>query len=244
MPDWLKTVTDVLDRAERPVQVFFRDDDAGWSNDRLFGLLDVFAQAAVPIDVAVIPGAIDPMLVDELLTRWQQGKHLIGLHQHGYRHTNHEIEDRKSEFGRYRTKSQQKANIVRGREDLFAAFGNALEFFFTPPWNRCTQETVECLEELNFQLLSRDVTAVKLESSILRQVPVNIDWSKMIKLSADPLPGLGQTIATSLEQNALTGIMLHHADMDNGTLQPLAELLAIFANHNNAQGLLLSQTLG
>lgn len=244
MADWLKAITDVLDRTENPVRLFFRDDDAGWSNNELYSLLDMFAQTAMPIDLAVIPKGLDYGLADELLNRWRQNKHLIGLHQHGYSHTNYETVGRKCEFGGSRTKDQQKKDITEGQLHLRSAFGAALDPFFTPPWNRCTQDTIECLEELNFQLLSRDITAVKLASSQLRQIPVNIDWSKMIKLSVDPFPHLGRTIAASLDQNELTGIMLHHADMDDEALKPLAELLATCAGHNNVQGLLLRQTLG
>lgn len=244
MSNWLKGVREVLDRAVKSRRIFFRDDDAGWSNDKLYLLLDEFAQSGVPIDVAVIPETLDQGLADELLSRREQGKHLIGLHQHGYSHTNHEPVGRKCEFGCSRTKNQQKEDIARGQEYLFGAFGNALDPLFTPPWNRCTQDTVECLEELDFRLLSRDVTAVRLGSSMLRQVPVHIDWSRQITTSPNSLYELGQAIAKSLEKNNLTGIMLHHADMDSENLKPLAELLAVFAHHNNVQGLLLRDTLG
>ena len=243
MSNWLNAVSDVLDRAVKPVRFFFRDDDAGWSNDKLYLLLDEFAQAGMPIDVAVIPAALDLDLADELLSRRQQGKHLIGLHQHGYRHTNHEFIERKCEFGSSRTKNQQKEDIVKGQKHLRGLLGNALDPIFTPPWNRCMQETLECLEELDFRLLSRDVTAVELGSTMLQQIPVNIDWSGMLKISPNPLPELGHAIANNFKKNKLTGIMLHHADMDDQTLKPLAELLAILADHPYAQGLLLRSNL-
>jgi predicted deacetylase len=241
---WLKTVTDALDCAEQPVRFFFRDDDAGWQNDRLYGLLDEFAKAGVPIDLAVIPAALDDGLTKALLSRWQLNKNLLGLHQHGYSHSNHEQLGRKCEFGNSRTKNQQKEDIAQGQKHLLNAFGDAFDPIFTPPWNRCTQDTVECLEELGFQLLSRDVTAVQLASSTLCQAPVHVDWSKIIKTPTTPLTDLGQAIANNLLHNDLTGIMLHHADMDTNHLQTLAELLANLSSHHNAQGLLLRDALG
>jgi predicted deacetylase len=244
MVNWLTTIPDVLDRAEQPVRLFFRDDDAGWENDKLYALLDEFALAGFPIDLAVIPEALDHNLADELLSRQQQAQRLIGLHQHGYSHTNHEPIGRKCEFGNSRTKSQKKDDIAKGQKRLREAFGNALDPIFTPPWNRCAQDTVECLEELDFCLLSRDAAAAGLESSTLKQMPIHVDWSRMIKKSSDPLPEFGKAIATNLQNNELTGIMLHHADMDGGNLQALAELLAVFAEHNNVQGLLLRESLG
>ena len=241
MPNWLKSISDVLDSAEQPVRLFFRDDDAGWANDRLYALLDTFAQPGMPIDLAVIPEALGHALTEELLSRWQQDKHLTGLHQHGYSHTNHEQEGRKCEFGSSRTKNQQKADIAKGQERLHEALGTALDPIFTPPWNRCTRDTVGCLEELDFRLLSRDVTASGLESATLQQRPVHINWSRMLDI---PLSELGLAIASNLGNNDLTGVMLHHADMDKEHLKPLAELLALFADHNNAHGLLLRESLG
>jgi Uncharacterized protein conserved in bacteria (DUF2334) len=243
MSSWLQPVRDALDRAKKPVRFFFRDDDVGWENGRLYGLLDEFAMAGVSIDLAVIPAALDDGLTKELLSRWQQNENLIGLHQHGYSHSNHEQLGRKCEFGNSRTKSQQKEDIAQGQKQLLNAFRNALDPLFTPPWNRCTQDTVECLEELGFRLLSRDVTAGQLESSSLRQVPVHVDWSGIIKKSPKPLDKLGLAIADNFIHNDLTGIMLHHADMDSEQLESLAELLTELSGHHNVQGLLIRDTL-
>ena len=60
MADWLDPVRRALDQAPAPVQFFFRDDDAGWSDDLLHRLLDLFERRAVAIDLAVIPGRSSP----------------------------------------------------------------------------------------------------------------------------------------------------------------------------------------
>lgn len=242
MSDWLVAATEVLDRSVKPVRIFFRNDDAGWANDKLYWLLDEFAQSGTPIDVAVIPEALDQGLADELLSRWYQNQHLIGLHQHGFSHINHEPAGRKCEFGNARSKMEQKDTIQNGRERLKEAFGNALDPIFTPPWNRCTQITVECLEELDFRILSQDITAAKLDSPALRQVPVHIDWSRMMRQSPDSLNVLGQAIAIQLQKNDLTGIMLHHADIDETNWKPMAELLTLFSQHDNVQKMLIRNT--
>ena len=78
---WLDPVRAALDAAPAPVPVFFRDDDAGWEDDRLFALLDRFAVAGLPMDVAVIPAALHGELVDELGARARAGE--VHLHQHG-----------------------------------------------------------------------------------------------------------------------------------------------------------------
>lgn len=244
MPSWLNEIASVLDRAESPVRIFFRDDDAGWANDKLFNLMDKFARSEMPIDLAVIPQSLEGNLAEELLARWQQSRHLLGLHQHGYSHTNHESSGRKCEFGFSRTKSQQMADIANGQVVLKEYLGEAFDPFFTPPWNRCTQDTVDCLEKLEFKLLSRDVTATEYNATKLDQVPVHIDWSKFIKSSPDPLIELGKTVASRLSQNETTGIMFHHADMNDEHLNTLTELLTLLSGHQNVQGLLLRHTQG
>ena len=49
-----------------PVPVFFRDDDAGWDDTRLFELLDRFAACSLPVDLAVIPMELDLAPAGEL----------------------------------------------------------------------------------------------------------------------------------------------------------------------------------
>lgn len=239
MVNWLHTVNDALDNAQSPVQFFFRDDDAGWESDKLLTILDEFAQHGMPIDLAVIPAHLDNTLANELYSRWRDNNQLVGLHQHGFSHTNHEQDGRKCEFGSSRTKQQQKTDIAEGQSRLQACFGDALDPFFTPPWNRCTQDTIDSLQELNFTLLSQDITAEPLESPKLKQVPVHIDWSKTIKPPGNPLTELGQAIAQNLTINKLTGIMLHHADMGSEQLKPLTELLALLSSHHNARCVVL-----
>ena len=59
MGSWLQPVEEALDAAREPVPVFFRDDDAGWDDARLLALLDASRRAALPVDLAVIPRALD-----------------------------------------------------------------------------------------------------------------------------------------------------------------------------------------
>jgi hypothetical protein len=136
------------------------------------------------------------------------------------------------------------ADIANGQVVLTEYLAEAFDLFFTPPWNRCTQDTVDCLEELEFKLLSRDVTATQYNATKLDQVPVHIDWSKIIKSSPDPLTELGNTVARHLSQNEMTGIMFHHADMEDNHLKTLAELLYLLSGHQKVHGLLLRETQG
>jgi hypothetical protein len=69
MTTWLKPVRDALDNARAPVPVFIRDDDAGWDDERLIGLLDLLAGLGLPVDLAAIPTQVGPALARELCER-------------------------------------------------------------------------------------------------------------------------------------------------------------------------------
>src|SRR5438093_807120 len=60
MSEWLDPVRRVLDESPAAPAFFFRDDDVGRADGRLAPLLVLFAQHAVPIDLAVIPQALAP----------------------------------------------------------------------------------------------------------------------------------------------------------------------------------------
>jgi hypothetical protein len=48
---WLEVVRVALDEAASPRPFFFRDDDAGWRDDRLRDVLDCFQARGLPIDM-------------------------------------------------------------------------------------------------------------------------------------------------------------------------------------------------
>ncbi len=242
MRNWLRMVENALDECRQPVFIFFRDDDAGWANDRLYGMLDVFARHALPIDLAVIPDALDQPLADELIARRKQQPDLVGLHQHGFSHANHEPENqRKCEFGAQRDYFQQQTDLEQGKTIMDSMLGRHHDPIFTPPWNRCTQDTVAILENLGFEVLSRDISARAMRLKNLSQVPVAINWSKIIKTSAEPKADIAAQFTDSIRQNSVTGVMFHHADMAAEHLFVLSEFLEIVAAHPNACVRLIKQ---
>ena len=115
MRDSLSPLIDALDAAAAPVAFFVRDDDAGWDDGRLHALLDVTAQAGVPIDLAAIPQATSGTLALALASRMGAAPALLGVHQHGWAHTNHETVQRKCEFGGARSVQAQRADLAQGR---------------------------------------------------------------------------------------------------------------------------------
>jgi peptidoglycan/xylan/chitin deacetylase (PgdA/CDA1 family) len=231
--DWLRPLREALDAAPEPVRFFFRDDDAGWRDDRLTALLDVFAARGVPIDLAAIPLDMTRDLASTLLER-AEGQPL-GLHQHGYAHVSHETEGRKCEFGPARDAAAQRRDIGDGRRRLLDLLGPALQPVFTPPWNRCTADTGAALTELGIGVLSRDRTAVPLERDGLRELPVQVDW--LAKRKGVPLgrDAVGEQLAARAGEPAPLGVMLHHAEMDTEDLTAMSELLDVICAHDRAR---------
>jgi hypothetical protein len=235
MSAWLDPVRRALDAAPEPIAFFFRDDDAGWSDDRLFRLLDLFAEYDLPIDLAVIPQALTPSLAQKISARVEASGGRIGVHQHGFAHLNHELEGRKCEFGPARTRAQQERDIISGKSFLAELFGEIVQPIFTPPWNRCTAETGDCLVELSFRILSRDHTAKALNLAGLLELPVCVDWFARRKGSRLNLSQLGSLMADAIKDSCPVGVMFHHALMNAEERSAVADLLGVLAAHDLAR---------
>jgi len=216
-----------LDAAPRPVDVFFRDDDAGWEDARLLELIARFAEHGLPLDLAVIPAELDEPLAAQL-----RDSH-AGLHQHGYAHTNHQVEGRKCEFGPARDKAAQREDIARGQGTLQALLGDRLDPFFTPPWNRCTRDTAENLVELGFTLLSREHKAEPF--GLLPELPVHLD---VARLTPD---ALDERFAGHIADGGPVGVMCHHGVMEPDDMARASGLLALLATHANVRARKMSE---
>lgn len=239
---WLDKLRRALDSAARPVDFFFRDDDAGWCDERLFALLDLFERHSMPIDVAAIPRAMNASLASELRARTAAAPERLAVHQHGFAHSNHEREGRKCEFGPSRTLGLQRQDIESGRRILLEEHGLRTDDIFTPPWNRCTEATGEALLASGFRVLSRDATARPLGVEGLCELPVRFDWfarRKGVRLNAEESGALLAEAASGGDASPV-GVMFHHELMDEGELKRADELLALLASHPSARCRLMS----
>jgi Polysaccharide deacetylase len=238
---WLDPLRRVLDEQPDPVSVFFRDDDAGWADDALRAVMDLFAACDVPLDVAVIPAELTAPLADELARRAQT--HRVALHQHGWAHVNHEPEGRKCEFGPARSADEQRADINRGASTMRDALAVGDRPVFVPPWNRCTATTADVLEDLGFAALARDVTAAPLPGSSLPELPVTVDWFARRRGVRVDRSGRGQLLADAARDARPVGVMLHHAVLADDDLADLTDLLRLVADHPAVRLRLMADSL-
>lgn len=234
MSDWLNPLRAALADAPAPVRLFVRDDDAGRAGEHLERLLDIFEVHDAPLDLAVIPAALRPQAAQALLRRSARWPGLR-FHQHGYAHVNHEREGRKCEFGPARGLLRQQADIRMGKDRLLALLG-ATDPVFTPPWNRCTQDTVSALAREGFQIISTEAKAAPLCLGALYHLPVCVDWRRtragVRQTPAEAVTAIADRIGAS--DSAAVGLMLHHEKLDEDDFRALGALLALLRANPNA----------
>ncbi len=215
----MKRVQAALAGRTEVLELFFRNDDAGWAQEPLDRMLDTCAETNIPIDLAVIPAALEVQTAQRL-DQWRRDHPGIGLHQHGFAHSNHEPEgSRKCEFGASRSTDRQRADIAAGRMRLTAMLGET-DPIFTPPWNRIMQSTAEALAEDGFQLVSDDGALAKVNCK-MTGLPISFDWEKY-RREGRLEDALVQSVASRI---APLGIMLHHETMDQSARKTLREFL-------------------
>jgi hypothetical protein len=180
----------------------------------------------------VIPIELDVARAEALCDRAASGH--VHLHQHGFRHVNHETSGRKYELGPSRSHDQQLADIAQGRAMIGGLLHPYVEPIFTPPWNRCTDQTAAALANLGFEVLSRDHSAEPFGLADLAEVPVTVDWFAKTKSEPWTRRQVGQQIATQIDGNGPVGVMLHHAITNLEHLALVDELLSLVASHPSA----------
>ncbi|MFN8123587.1 MAG: hypothetical protein U0237_14280 [Thermoleophilia bacterium] len=226
---WLDPLRAALDAAAEPVTWFVRDDDGGWADDRLDALLDLADRHGVPVDVAMIPVATGPELARRLRGRIAGSR--VRVHQHGYRHVNHEPEGRRCEFGPARGPEDIASDVRHGREVLLDRFGGDLDAVFTPPWNRSVPALAPALVACGIRVLSRDLSAGRLDHPGLAEVPVSVDWFGGRRGVRWTRAELGRRMADAVGAGGPVGLMLHHAVTPPGELADLDAVFALLAGH-------------
>lgn len=206
----------VLCERRQTVNVFFRNDDVDEDEARLRMLLDLFEESATPVNLEIIPGRLTEPCIQLLRRRTHAQPALFELNQHGWQHVNHESQGRKCEFGVSRSFDQQLTDILRGKEVLERAFGEAFSPVFTPPWNRCTDETHRALDQLGFNILSKLNSEPPVTGHCFREISVTLDlfrWKGGATMKAP------QEFVAELNSQLLAldtvGVMLHHKVMDD-----------------------------
>ena len=228
----LRQTLDQLRAEQRTVNIFFRDDDVDADEETLWHLLKPFLFRGVPINLEIIPGKLTNSTAKLLRQHQRSYSKLIELNQHGWQHTNHEIEGRKCEFGASRNFAQQLNDISYGKAKLDEIFGDQWHPVFTPPWNRCTKDTLHALDELGFKVFSKDHSHQPITNYSFTEISITLDLYRWKPQAAMKPPA---TIVNELRLQIFeldtVGILLHHKVMDAAAFSFLDALLDELHRH-------------
>lgn len=217
-PDhWLtefKQFLDVKEAEGRALHLFLRDDDVDEDEDSLKHLLDLALARGVPMNLEIIPGQLTSACTAVLKNALRADHALLSLDQHGWMHSNHETEGRKCEFGRSRSFTQQLNDIAQGKAILETTFNELFFPAFTPPWNRCTTDTYRALDELGFQVFSKDRGKDRLTEYRFAEISTTLDlytWKAgaQMKTAHD----IVRELMVQLDSLPFVGLLLHHKVM-------------------------------
>ncbi len=232
----LRTALDRIQEQGKEVRLFLRDDDVDADEETLRQLLDISFARQVPINLEVIPAKLTDRAVQVLRDYKGFQPALIELHQHGWQHVNHELAGKKCEFGAGRCFDDQLEDIAKGKSRLEEAFEDKFFPAFTPPWNRCTEDTLKILDQLRFLVLSKYRNGHSLAGHSFREISVTLDlyrWKGGVTLKT-PEEILTQLIS-QIQTCDIVGILLHHKVMDAAAFSFIDSLLDQLCQHRVVQ---------
>lgn len=209
-------------------KVFFRADDIGVPSLLFERMTTLFKRYELPLCLAVVPTWLTRKRYLELKAVTENSQ-LFLWHQHGWLHRNHEKKGKKQEFGPARTRDELSSDILNGKQRLQRILGDRFYPVFTPPWNRCSQTTLEILSEYGFHGVSRSSGASPQVIPPFADYQVNIDLHT--RKEQDPrqsFENLCNEIQLALSSQR-AGIMLHHQRMNSNALLLLESLLRILS---------------
>lgn len=227
---WQTALRQFLDEKQtegRELHLFLRDDDVDEDEESLKHLLDLALARGVPMNLEIIPGRLTPACTATLKNVLRADRALLSLDQHGWIHSNHEPEGRKCEFGPSRSFTQQLNDIAQGKAILESTFEELFFPAFTPPWNRCTTDTYRALDELGFQVLSKDRGKDGITGYRFSEISTTLDlytWKGGARMKAPH--EIVQVLISQMDMLPMVGLLLHHKVMEREAFVFLDQLMA------------------
>lgn len=230
LPDTKKLLTAAIDKGSSKCPttptVFFRADDIGIPSQQFKQLITCFKKHSMPLCLATVPTWLTTQRLEALQNLTGISKQQWCWHQHGYVHRNFEMAGKNQEFGSARNYSEITSSLEKGKTRLNLLLGVVNRPIFTPPWNRCNQDTLQSLQYLNFRAISRSRGAKPHTQEAFPDFQVNVDLHTRKEMC--PEQGFANLLK-ELEQSLASGkcgIMLHHQRMNNRAVQLLDTLLS------------------
>ena len=214
--------------AGRVADFWWRDDDAARPDPALARLLELSANTAVPLALAVVPVGADPALLAGF------GSTVCVL-QHGTDHRNRAGPDeKKTEFPASEPLQTAIARLVTAREQLRAQAGKRFIPVLAPPWNRLPKPLVPHIAAAGYHGLSQyGARSSQYSANSLRQVNTHIDiiawrsgrgFSGEMEALETAVRHLSARRTGAVDAAEPTGFLTHHAAHDEAAWDFLQRL--------------------
>ena len=228
---------DIWTEARRVATFWWRDDDASQPSASLERLLRLQSRYRVPLALAVIPGRLDPLLVQGV-----QAEEGVCVLQHGFAHRNHaEAGEKSMELGPHRPQVQVLSELRSGFSRLAESFEERFLPVLVPPWNRIAAPLLPELPSLGLRGLSTFTPRTQRNPAPgLRQVNCHvdlIDWRGGRKgrdhgvLALKVAGHLRARREGRADTGEPTGLLTHHLDHDESAWSFVEEFLDRVALH-------------
>jgi hypothetical protein len=237
---------DCWKEAGRVATLWWRDDDAVGPSDRLDRLLSISGN--IPIALAVIPDGADSRLAAWLghPLRSHQTARLFVL-QHGWRHQNHTVDGKKSEFPPERSRRAVACDLAAGRTRLATLFAARALPVLAPPWNRFDPRFLSLLVDCGLGGISRvgprrsvrpapDIVAANVQVDLVAWTADRGFIGEEAALRG-LIGHLHARRSKEVDPEEPTGILTHHLLQDEATATFLRKLAAITQVHQAARWL-------
>ncbi len=232
----LRPALERLVQEKKEIRIFLRDDDATDDLETLRHLFDVTLASSVPLNLEIIPGELSAGGIRLLDNHKHLHPDLFELNQHGWQHHNHEKEGRKYEFGPSRSFDQQFEDISKGKSRLEEVFGHKFYPVFTPPWNRCTDDTFRVLDRLGFKVFSKDRGKQTVRNYAFQEISTTLDlyhWKGKPEMKAPE--AIVAQLLEQMQTGEPIGILSHHKVMNLEAFSFLDFLLRTLRPYPNIQ---------
>lgn len=209
--------------AGRPVEFWWRDDDAAAVSSSLKKLLQISKASGVPLALAVVPQSAEPSLFE----LFHQGMTAL---QHGTDHRNRAAPgEKKTEYPLAEPAEAALERIVQGSTRLKTLGGERYLPVLAPPWNRMRKDLLGKLPAIGIRGISGYGARASAEPAPgLRQVNTHVDivaWRQGKRF-------IGEEAALSLASKFLSGEepvgwLTHHAVHDRAAWNFLERLFTL-----------------
>jgi hypothetical protein len=137
------------------------------------------------------------------------------------------------EFGPSRPFAQKRTDLELGLQRLKHFMDDGLVPAFTPPWNRCDEETLTAVLELGYRGLSRTAAAQPPAPAGVPEYAVTVDLHTRKEKGAEmSWQRLFKELRKSLV-HGFCGIMIHHQRMNDAAFAFLDLLLRLLKQNRH-----------